>query len=61
MKITKCDICGQIEKDIEHYKLKKKVYDWYDAINRWEYIDICTECLQEIRTKVRQRKRENYE
>lgn len=55
MKVTKCDICRRVDGiDIDHYKLKKEVYNWYES--SWECLDICTDCLSEIRRKVKKGK-----
>jgi hypothetical protein len=55
MIIKRCDICGRNEFDmdcrIEKYKLKKEQYSWYDR--SWQCLDICSDCLSEIRRKVR--------
>ena len=54
MRICKCDICGRVDGAyIEHYKLKKEVYNWYEK--HWEYLDMCDLCLNEIREKVREK------
>lgn len=58
MKVCTCDICKRVDSidciNIEHYKLKKEVYNWYES--SWERLDICTDCLSEIRRKVKKGK-----
>ena len=55
--VNTCDICGRTllelpgYADIDRYKLKKLTYLWYER--SWDRVDICTECLDEIRKKVR--------
>jgi len=53
MMVCKCDICGRVEGnvDIEHYKLKKKVHNWYES--SWDYLDVCTDCIMDIRIRVK--------
>lgn len=56
-KITRCDICGRTSLEafmIDKYKLKKETYNWHEC--SWERLDICTDCVDEIRAKVRARK-----
>jgi hypothetical protein len=53
MTILKCDICGRTSNDtsnINKYKLKKEVYNWYEC--SWEQLDICDDCVAEIRKRV---------
>jgi hypothetical protein len=55
--IEVCDVCGRTRNemaafcDIEHYKVKKETCNWYER--SWDRIDICYDCLREIRNKVR--------
>ena len=56
-KITRCDICGRTSLEafnIDRYKLKKEVCGWHER--SWQKLDICTDCIDEIRAKVRARK-----
>ena len=53
MKILKCDICGRTSDEVSNmnkYKLKKEAYCFDGCL--WERLDICDDCLAEIRKRV---------
>ena len=54
MEILKCDICGRTSSEVfmmHRHKLKRETYT-FDGF-MWERLDICDDCLQEIRNRVR--------
>lgn len=64
-KIKICDICkrrnNKFDCFVESYKVKKKDDDSiFDLLFCWERIDICTDCLREIRKIVLKGKKYDY-
>ena len=49
--IRRCDNCYRNESEcsIETYKVKKENYSEIFIWDAWEKVDICTDCLREIR------------
>lgn len=49
-----CDICRrnayECDEEIREYAIKRKRL----VSGKWEYLDICTDCLREIKKKVKE-------
>lgn len=53
--VRTCDVCyrDQYECSIVTYKVKKENYSSIFVWDAWDNVDICTECLREIRRIVK--------
>lgn len=48
-----CDICG---KDYVKINVKYKVKELLQCFRDWEHVDICDNCIDEIRKAVREKR-----